>query len=668
MNGESRNIKLQNEKMDLVASTEDERKAHLEEKPSYPKRASVVELWRKRESAIKASSSISKGRTRPFGYEEKKEAHQPIDSESEKDARQQGGNPDTFVHPTGSDRNGPEPTTDTAVDVGTAKIKSESIYAPKRSNIRDSWKKKATYVPSPHQSPGVGKIVEIENPVLDSSTNSTQLNTKPENKSIPSTIEKPHTPLSAGSAANITKASPSPFDELKSKWAKFGVQKDRKSEVQSPLSPKISASTLKAEPGIADKSEDKSVVKLSPMRQYSKTKNTRDQRSPARTPLVIRTREESTQVSTTEGGSSVNSPSLSKEVAKQNSPSSETRSTFLAARRFRSRYGRRPASTKNCTTDETTGLTTNPSTDLADKNVTSSPTKNCTTDKTIVLTKSPSTDLEDKNATSPSVLKKEPIDSSIPTIEKELVPSFPLDETIPVNSPPVSTGPIAASVAQNQNNMTASRSSLSSRASQRLRDIRKKTRTKEEIGSPTNRSNDPTHIVSPAAHEKDLEDSKFQDPGRIPLRPSRSLQRNRTNESYASTFVSQDDCSESTYGNSQMNSTHASVFTTDSTVAESKSDEKVPLRDAVLDVDGMIPAEFVSENNTNFKSFKTAYDNTSFGQIAKDITEEASVGMDVAMNTLGELFQLNSPKKMIRRAPSPVEEVAIEVEYVADTD
>ena len=51
-----------------------------------------------------------------------------------------------------------------------------------------------------------------------------------------------------------------------------------------------------------------------------------------------------------------------------------------------------------------------------------------------------------------------------------------------------------------------------------------------------------------------------------------------------------------------------------------------------------------------------------------DIINEGVQGVQTALCTLGDIFQVKSPRKLTRRAPSPVEEVAIEVEYVADPE
>ena len=45
----------ENETMEEAMSSQDERIANSENKPSYPKRSNVVGLWKKREGAIKAS-------------------------------------------------------------------------------------------------------------------------------------------------------------------------------------------------------------------------------------------------------------------------------------------------------------------------------------------------------------------------------------------------------------------------------------------------------------------------------------------------------------------------------------------------------------------------------------------------------------------------------------
>jgi hypothetical protein len=161
-----------------------------------------------------------------------------------------------------------------------------------------------------------------------------------------------------------------------------------------------------------------------------------------------------------------------------------------------------------------------------------------------------------------------------------------------------------------------------------------------------------------------------------------------------SAAVSQSMCSET----SHMQSTCASAFSTETpttTTTNKKTDSHYPL-DVVPNAMEMIPDEFVSEKNASVQSFQSAYERMSLEQIAKDMQEEASSvlkmdflnneylnkGIDAAgkgINAAGMslhqlvggdiLFQKKSTKtKLPKRAPSPVEEVAIEVEYIADSD
>ena len=164
--------------------------------------------------------------------------------------------------------------------------------------------------------------------------------------------------------------------------------------------------------------------------------------------------------------------------------------------------------------------------------------------------------------------------------------------------------------------------------------------------------------------------------------------------SAAVSAVSQSMCSET----SHMQSTYASGLSaetpTTTTTTKNNTDSHYPL-DVVPDVSEMIPDEFVSEKNASVQSFQSAYERMSLEQIAKDMQEEASsvlkmdflnneylnkgidaagkginaAGMSLHQFVGGDMFQKKSTKtKLPKRAPSPVEEVAIEVEYIADSD
>merc|ERR1712238_285531 len=168
-----------------------------------------------------------------------------------------------------------------------------------------------------------------------------------------------------------------------------------------------------------------------------------------------------------------------------------------------------------------------------------------------------------------------------------------------------------------------------------------------------------------SAQPKSRIESPVQIPQHVDSRPpasSPTIRRTRTNESFGSSIISMDEstalspslCSETTYSNSQMHSTYASEFTTGSAsiAGESKNSQKSPLHDVVPDADKMVPEEFVSEKNTNVDSFKTAVERTSIGQLAKDMTEEASsvLGLDIfnsgMQNAINKLVQRNYPKEL----------------------
>ena len=192
-----------------------------------------------------------------------------------------------------------------------------------------------------------------------------------------------------------------------------------------------------------------------------------------------------------------------------------------------------------------------------------------------------------------------------------------------------------------------------------------------------------------------LLDSPIQTPRIVDSRPSVStpiIQRTKTNESCASSLISMDEStavSPSLYSETTNDNSHMMHSTAESATIGGETRDSQTTRDSsqrsrliVPDADRMVPEEFVSEKDANVESFKTAYETTSFEQIAKDMTEQASsvLGIDILNNGmqntlnelgLGDVFRqkkTNRKKVPKRRVPSPVEEVAIEVEYVADSD
>jgi len=562
-------VKAENEKMEEIANAQDENIAHEGQKSPYPKRSNVVGLWKKREEAIKATNLKLKERAREIEFEEKKEANQEIEDYQSP----------TLPHDSktvGSERTALEPTSEKNVEG-----KGSTVNAPRRSNIRDSWKKRAanspsTQFPNSSPTPNVDKTAEI---MISASDSMVYSQSKSSGKILSST-EKSPAPVYNRIPESPSNASTSAFDELKSKWAKFGVQNEN-----NPIAEGDRNQTAESE--VKDKIVE---PPLSP--SNSKIDSTEKE-------------------STTSGGSSYSARALA--------------ARRMGSKRFRSKYARKPLTASTSSTDETMGVTKNASADL----------------------------VVSENKVEQSS------DPFSPSIEKEWVAAFPADESIQNETDshsnmkaddnarevennlfhsPVSTektkdsiqSPESTSKEASTPPINISMSSLSSRANQRLRDIRMRNQNRKEEANTESASG-----------------------------TSSPIRRAKTHDQYGSTPMPMDE---------------SMAFSKSLTDVKS-DDQRSPLHAVVPDINKMIPDGFVSENNSNVESFKTAFDNTSFGQIAKDMSSMIDVdmineGVHSALNSLGfaDLFQTKSPRKVSKRAPSPVEEVAIEVEYLADTN
>lgn len=749
----------ENEKMDEIIRAQDEHIAQERRKSSYPKRSNVVGLWRKREEAIKASNVASKGKASESEFEEKKEGNQEI----EHDSRQQDKNYSALApHDSKlmcSERNSREPVTDADSDQNVEGSKSIFVSSPRRSNIRDSWKKRESIIPSiqsPEPSPNGEKTTDIMISASDSvgfrqsesilrsdslsstnlvlsATEPTDVSTSAKRSSIrnswrkretasslsssssskeergesvmfPSSIEKHNVSTNTRIIESPSNASSNAFDELKSKWAKFGVQKDHDPTIESD----VRHMTEKEAKEICEESKD----------HIFENSGAQDEKAIGENPM-----DSSNKTRDFDSFEKSYSDKCFQDDTKQDTKNSQSPYSHrvLASRRmgsksFRSKYTRTPVSASTGSTNEIVGLT-NASEDLSDSE------KNCTT-FSMFLKKS----------------RSHPI-----SIEKESFSSFPLDEMIqngsnvdthtniaknsktdnilcnsfvPIQSrfrysdPQTKTSmgknkdsnqspesissdvsnPAINSIYDNiknvsrngswcenvshkedsndlhkQKNSNISQSSLSSRANRRLRDIRMRNQTRREEDVETT--------------------SKETDMNAVPGLSS-SVQRIMTNESSGSTLKSMDESlgfsqslrCESTEANSHLYSTSTNELNIENTsFADCNNAQRSPLHGVVPDVKEMVPDEFVSEKNANVESFKTAYDRTSFEQIANDMKEEAislfsvnvlNEGVHSAIQKfgLGNIFQTEASSNISRRAHSPVEEVAIEVEYVADSD
>jgi len=671
------------EKMENATSYREGQLANNEGKSSYSKRSSVVELWKKREGTIKAANALPKDRAQVMAFEEKKENNQDIVIDSEQDSRQQEKNANSQE---GSERNGPESTV-SSLERGTESSKNTVTSAPRRASIRDSWKKRAANIPSPSAQQSLRVVTTADVNVTENS----ELNgPSPRSKSV-TDVKSPNTgtekSIGTRSAEPSPTASSSSFNELKSKWAKFGVQTESGGNQPSESTPRTSLHSPARIDGESDAGGDKGfqneALKMSP-RSFTKSRSFVSQRSNSfNADSNARVVLESPQLDINEKEKRLPiSPRVSKDKVDTESHSSETASKALASRRlasktFRSKYSRRPSAnsprgadqpaspTENLTTEENVGSPIQPFPSNKKEYGPSSPLNEATENDT-------------KSSLSPYMSKNRDVYARSR--------SFDLKQSRVSTSPGLriisSTDDGSTTI---EGSPTVSRSTLSSRASRRLRDIRlrQQTQGKDECQDGKDTPSHDTNTGTNTGIEVDepSQESQIQEPGHIPSPLASSLPKSQTNESNGSTFISIGGssafsphlCAESTYENAQIDSTCAFDFNARNGSADgAKDNPKSPLHNVVPDVNEMIPDEFVSEKNAHFDSFKTAYDNTSFSQLAKDMTAEASsiFGLDIhaAINNLGDMFQTQSPKKVIKRSPSPLEEVAIEVEYVADSD
>jgi len=520
-------------------------------KTPYAKRSNVVGLWRKREEAIKASNEKSKEReqARQMQYEEKKEGNQ----EFEHDSRQQEKNfsdmfPSDPMAGVVSERNAPEPIADTSwYDPSEVYHKAPSP-APRRSNVRDSWKKKAASSPSAHLSqPDIMK--------------------SPSERSAPAHNRINESPSNANNNASA-------FDELKSKWKKFGVQNEG-----------------------------------SPKPQTYK-------------PETYRSRIAERKVEAKAEGNPKSTPDLESNQTANNLATSQT-SRGIAVRRigsnrFRSRVARKPTTSSTNSTDEIMGASAGGS--GSEKKV---------------------SDTLSSNKASP----KQPA----PVIEKELVPNSPLDE---MNNRDAPKTPVVTAYSRQENAKevtptspisptspasSISRSSLSTRAHRRLRESRMTNQTRNEEEQEEEQEED-----------KNVKEADLSNITPMPMDESLAFKESLRSKSTQST----DDFMES---------------------------QTSPLKTVVPDMETMVPDQFFSEKDANVDSIKSVIERTSLVQIANDMREEASTlfeldiindGVQSALNTLGlaDMFPSKAQRKGVKRPPSPVEEVAIEVEYVADME
>ncbi len=496
----SHTVMNENKEMDEATPTQTERIPQDGPTALHAKRSNVAAQWRKKEEAIKAANIKAKEKARDIDFEEKKEASQDFELDSEEKGKTES------VMETPNSNAVASPTTD--------------MGSYKRSNIRDSWKKKAATSPySSQQSPSIPRNTE--------------------------------SPSNANSAA---------FDELKNKWKKFGVESGTQPQSGEK---QITESEMKSEVQETVETEAKSDVK--------------------------QTAEKIQKESVTESSK----PSLGGDGVTKGSRAAVARR--MGSSRFKSRFDRSPQTSSK--TDEKSATAADP---IAENTVKDDPFPSTTE----------STAFSDDNEWNSFDNK-----GWFPT------EAFATDQgisNVPPKSPVMTSSTWQVEATPASPNSAISNTSLSSRASRRLRDIRARKQALK------------TDEEQLKVDAKDVEEKDNPEP---------------------------------TEG--------------------SKTSAESPLKGIVpSSMEEIVPYQFFSEKDLHVDSFKSVLSNTSFGQIANDIREEASTifelsivneGVQSLQSTLtswglGDIFSSHSPNESTERPASPVEEVAIEVEYVADPE
>jgi hypothetical protein len=750
---------------------------------NYPKRSSVVEMWKKREASIKSSSATAASAA--YKFEEKKEVHAHEEDESASESR--------MVTP---ERSGPES------DDSNSNLGSYSSGSVRRSSVRDAWKKRAPTTTFTTQTKGTSAhfvVISPDTTSSDHNLSSTEFssnetrenatavpaspssalrktwrkmenNPKPQHIAQVSPAQRPAASCTdrsqgrdfAGSESHSNAGSSTAFDELRSKWAKFGVQKVQAREngqikPAAPLSPVAASSFSLPSKGPSTPVGAKTAAPVPEQTWPFHPKIQEAQRVENESPT----------------------PSTREDPAPVGRKSQLVKMGQLHASRPKAESS--PAGAKSCTKRHNTAQYS-PKCGAANPSSVIMTPKMHPTGVSREADGSPKGLLNQKSADSRILLKAKHrrraqlaqsstaaatsgkiVQKSLPS--REMTPkessedSFPLDEMDPdafgqhtkamknmirsslpmrtlfgsqsgeslglgvesSNSDASFPHPIQMTNTDVVKTSFDSWSNFDSFQEEDLRDASLDSFALEaspeaNVASSSAKPQTSSHSLTTSAlkrlrekrqkhfpHKVDPnnqqgtwdEKSTPQTAAETPVlaSTSRNAFPSRPNYSPASpdppSTISASMCSETTFSNSYMQSTNASGNTTESDSQRERkmAQLKSSFKDVVPDADTMIPDEFVSEKNANVQSFQAAYENMSLEQIANDMKEEASsvLSMNFLSNDLlnksmyaageslnklvaGEMFKKQQKHRLITRAPSPVEEVAIEVEYIADDD
>ena len=262
-----------------------EEECAFDEKP-HPKRSSVIEMWRKtrRCSQIQCSPGVPTTTTTKssvantgFQFEEKKQEDNMVVEDDDHDGgvdtsdRDTGRTPpqnNSILSSSGSassssyyaprvvtpERSGPDEESGSNVDSSTGSASG----LVRRSNVRDAWKKRNINPPpsaSTTTKPTVQEPSMIDSPVVSPARDASwkeretpkvycspdSVTKGPTSATSPTFIDRSQSRDSGASSdqpsTGTSTGSSSAFDELRSKWAKFGVQKTQARETITTTRP-----------------------------------------------------------------------------------------------------------------------------------------------------------------------------------------------------------------------------------------------------------------------------------------------------------------------------------------------------------------------------------------------------------------------------------------------
>eukprot|EP00529_Nitzschia_sp_RCC80_P017618 CAMPEP_0113510258 /NCGR_PEP_ID=MMETSP0014_2-20120614/38033_1 /TAXON_ID=2857 /ORGANISM="Nitzschia sp." /LENGTH=813 /DNA_ID=CAMNT_0000406183 /DNA_START=427 /DNA_END=2869 /DNA_ORIENTATION=- /assembly_acc=CAM_ASM_000159 len=733
------------------------------------KRSSVIEIWKKREVSINKSLVTNKNnsmKTPPTPPPSQKlDFDEKFEEKKEEAAVANKGFAQT-VTPERS--NGPAPT---------------PVPAPRRSNVRDSWKKKAVTL---QQQSSIGPAGE--QPAEERKYNTTTHKITPEKIS--------NSPKGSGSKLSSSQkgtTSTGAVDELKSQWAKFGVQnlevKEKNKDGQrmpTPHSPSaadtaVTPSLKETHSSSASQNSSDQETASPPASSTGRVRSTMVQQTPLAggflkrrtelppqsdgspagfSPVILpsnknnitknqnhfvklgqkhtsRTKNDEVegptkQQASVEGGNGGETSTTTPTSPRKNASSiviGGATKKALMARRMRSKQrAAMDAAVNNKKTTDSPNASPTPTQEnivvsgsgpsSADpKQTISGGLKGDNSTRTydrVEPPESPFSTAFERDFTL-SISNSDSEDQPVPvakssTSEPEPCfddwPGFPDDEgpsPIASKSSENSVQKSASTVspeASSEKSVQPAPSALTSRASRRLHENRQngievaqRERKGDDVAEPKSENSGQSKPVRdsediPARYlEMEQEPTEIQPPSPKPMyAPTQFDNTGHSDEVFSGGDNDENSTIASDAGSSVMQSTFASGMTSEATgftEPKRKRRGRYSLVDVVSNPDHVVPDKFVAEKNASVASFAHAYEKISFSQLACDIGEEASSALDMefwskGMQSAGDtinkfvgndLFPTTTkPKQPPLSTVNSGEEVAVEVEFIADSD